>query len=150
MAENNQNPQAVEREPAITDERNPWAPPAPEAQAAAEPAKSALADALKEIKTPEQAAQVADQVLAAASGTTEKELREQGSGDAQPGEAVRAAAEEAPAGEKAPAALVEAAKQVAGSAGETREAMEQAVQKATNPEQQGAVAAEDQEPLELL
>jgi undecaprenyl-diphosphatase len=89
-------------------------------------------------------------VLDAASGATEKQLREEGVGDAQPGEAVRAAADAAPTGEKAPAALVEAAKQVAGAAGETREALEQAVQKATNPEQQGAVAPEEQEPLELL
>ena len=136
--------------PPANDGRPSWAPPSAEAHAAAKPAESALQDALQEIKTPEQAAHVADQVIHAASGTTEKQLREEGVGTAQPGEAVRAATEAAPAGAKAPAALVEAAKQVAGSAGETREALEQAVHKATNPEQQGVVAPQETEPLELL
>jgi membrane-associated phospholipid phosphatase len=130
--------------------RAPWAPPSPEARAEARPAKDALKDALSEIKTPEQAAQVADQVAAAAGGTTEKQIREQGGAAPHPGQAVQAAAATAPDGEKAPAALVEAAKQVAGSAGETREALERAVQKATNPEQHGPADAAAQEPLDLL
>jgi undecaprenyl-diphosphatase len=154
MADTEREHAATEREPqappAEESERSPWAPPSPEARAEARPAKSALKEALQEIKTPEQAEQVADQVVAAASGTTEKKLREEGAGAEHPGQAVRAAVETAPEGEKAPAALVEAAKQVAGSAGETREALEQAVQKATNPAQQGAVAPEEQEPLDLL
>jgi len=54
-----------------------------------------------------------------------------------------------PGVEKAPATLVEAAKQVAGSSGETREALEHALKEATNP-QQGAVEPELQEPLDLL
>jgi undecaprenyl-diphosphatase len=128
----------------------PWMPPDPEERAAAEPAKQAIKDALREIKTPEQAEAVAEQAVAAAGGTTEREVREQGSASPQPAQTVQAAAATAPQGEKAPAALVEAAKQVAGSSGTTREALEQAVQQATNPEQHGAVEAEEQEPLDLL
>ncbi|MFL5807400.1 MAG: phosphatase PAP2 family protein [Roseiflexaceae bacterium] len=128
----------------------PWAPPSPEARAAARPAREALKDALREIKTPAQAEQVAEQVADAASGTTERQVREQGVASPEPGQTVQAAAEAAPDGAKAPVALVEAAKQVAGSSGETREALERAVQQATNPEQQGAVEPEAQEPLELL
>lgn len=127
-----------------------WAPPDPEAIAAAEPAKEAIKKALREIKTPEQAQAVAEQAVAAASGTTEREVREQGGASDEPAQTVKAVAATAPQGEKAPAALVEAAKQVAGSSGATREALEQAVQQATNPEQHGAVDAGEREPLALL
>jgi len=48
----------------------PWVPPSPEADAEATPAKEALKEALREIKTPEQAAHVADEVVAAAGDTT--------------------------------------------------------------------------------
>jgi undecaprenyl-diphosphatase len=128
----------------------PWEAPSPEALAEAQPAEAALKDALQEIKTPEQAGQVADQVIAAAANISEKQVREQGGGDAHPGQAVQEAVEAAPEGDKAPAALVETARQVAGSAGETREALEQTVQKTTNPEQQGAVDEAAKEPLDLL
>ena len=52
--------------------------------------------------------------------------------------------------EPAPAALIDAAQRVATSAGEPREALEQALQAATNPEQVGAVAATNRAPLDLL
>src|SRR5262249_8935914 len=107
-------------------------------------------EALREIKTPAQAEQVAEQVADAASGATEREVREQGGASPEPGQTVQAATQAAPEGAKAPTALVEAAKQVAGSSGETREGPERAVQQATSPEQHGAVAPETQEPLELL
>src|SRR5262249_19023283 len=129
--------------------RPPWVEPSPEAKAAAEPAKEAVKTALQEIKTPEQAEQVAAEVVAAASGTTEKELREHGAGAPDPAQAIQAAAS-TPGSEKAPVTLVEAAKQVAGSSGETREALEQALQEVTNPEQRGATEAETQEPLDML
>jgi membrane-associated phospholipid phosphatase len=127
----------------------PWAKPSPEARAEARPAKEALEHALREIKTPEQAERVADEVAAVAGDTTEKQIRERAEASPAPGQAVRAAAA-TPGAEKAPATLVEAAKQVAGSTGETREALEQAIQKATNPEQQGAADPATQEPLDLL
>ena len=49
---------------------HPWAGPSPEAKAAAEPAKTAVESALREIKSPAQADQVAAEVIAAAGGTT--------------------------------------------------------------------------------
>jgi undecaprenyl-diphosphatase len=128
---------------------HPWAEPSPEAKAAAEPAKAAVKEALSEIKTPSQAEQVAAEVIAAASGTTEKQVREQGGAAPDPAQAIQAAAN-SPGVDKAPATLIEAAKQVAGSSGETREALEQALQAATNPEQQGVKEQETQEPLDLL
>jgi undecaprenyl-diphosphatase len=51
---------------------------------------------------------------------------------------------------QAPAALVDAALHVARSAGEPREALEQALQDATNPEQQGEVTQAARAPLDLL
>jgi undecaprenyl-diphosphatase len=128
---------------------HPWTEPSPEAKAAAEPAKTAVEAALQEIKTPEQADQVAAEVIAAASGTTEKQLREEGGAAPDPAQAIQEAAG-TPGSQKAPATLIEAAKQVAGSSGETREALEQALQQATNPEQQGVTAGATQEPLDML
>ncbi|HEX9440199.1 MAG TPA: phosphatase PAP2 family protein [Roseiflexaceae bacterium] len=128
----------------------PWVPPSPEADAEATPAKEALKEALREIKTPEQAAHVADEVVAAAGDTTEQQVREQGSAAPAPAQAVQETAAATPGVEKAPATLVEAAKQVAGSTGETREALEQALQRATNPEQRGIHDPARQEPLDLL
>jgi undecaprenyl-diphosphatase len=94
------------------------------------------------ITTPEQADQVAAATLAAAAGTAEGQARAQAGPAPQP----------APAAEgQAPAALVDAALHVARSAGEPREALEQALQEATNPEQQGGeVAPATREPLDLL
>jgi len=128
---------------------HPWAEPSPEAKAAAEPAKTAVKSALSEIKTPAQADQVAAEVIAAAGGTTEKQVREEGGAAPDPAQAIQSAAS-TPGSEKAPTTLIEAAKQVAGSSGETREALEQALQEATNPEQHGVTEAETKEPLDML
>jgi undecaprenyl-diphosphatase len=141
-----QNPHAPQPDDAPP---HPWIGPSPEAKAAAEPAKDAIKEAIREIKTPEQAAHVADELMTAASGTTERDVREQGGADAQPAQAIEAAAA-TPGVEKAPATLIEAAKQVAGSSGETREALEEAVQKATNPEQEGKVDPSTEVPREML
>jgi undecaprenyl-diphosphatase len=129
---------------------HPWAEPSPEAKAAAEPAKTAVESALREIKSPTQADQVAAEVIAAAGGTTEKQIREEGGAAPDPAQAIQAAAASTPGSEKAPATLIEAAKQVAGSSGETREALEQALQAATNPEQHGLTEPEIQQPLDML
>lgn len=129
---------------------HPWATPSPEAKAAAEPAKEAVKQAVGEIKTPEQAAQVAEQLTAASAQTTEREVREQGGAAPEPAQAIQAAAETTSGTEKAQATLVEAAKQVAGSSGETREALEQALVEATNPELHGPTDAAEREPLQLL
>jgi undecaprenyl-diphosphatase len=128
---------------------HPWVSPSPEAKAAVEPAKHAVKKALREIHTPEQAEQVAEEMIAAAGTATEKQVREHEGAAPQPEQAIQAAAT-TPGTEKAPATLVEAAKQVAGSAGETREALEQTLQEAINPEQHGAVDPALQEPRDLL
>jgi YegS/Rv2252/BmrU family lipid kinase len=144
-------PAPLEQQAAMPDESppHPWAEPSPEARAAAEPAREAVKEALQAIKTPAQAEQVAAEVIAAAAGTTEKQVREQGGAAPDPAQAIQAAAS-TPGGEKAPATLVEAARQVAGSTGETREALERALVEATNPEQHGQPAPETQEPLDML
>lgn len=129
---------------------HPWDQPSPAAKAAAEPAKQAVKQAVGTIATPEQAAQVAQQLAAAAQGTTEHELRAQAPAATDPAEAIQAAAETTDGPQKAPATIVEAARQVASSSGETREALEQAIQQATNPEQEGRVDAPERAPLDLL
>jgi membrane-associated phospholipid phosphatase len=153
MTEKEHKPKLVERIAAASEQLenapHPWAEPSPEAKAAAEPAKTAVEAALSEITSPEQAEQVAAEVIAAAGSTTEKQVREEGGAAPDPAQAIQAAAS-TPGSQKAPATLIEAAKQVAGSSGETREALEQALQAATNPEQQGATEASTREPLELL
>jgi membrane-associated phospholipid phosphatase len=154
MTEKESKPKLSDRIVAAANEQidsasHPWVEPSPEAKAAAEPAKEAVQAALSEIKSPEQADQVAAEVIAAAAGTTEKQVREEGGAAPDPAQAIQAAAS-IPGSQKAPATLIEAAKQVAGSSGETREALEQALQAATNPEQQGVKEPAATEPLDLL
>ena len=129
---------------------HPWVGPSPEAKAAAEPAKEAVKQAIGEIKTPEQAERVAEGLTSTGAQTTERQIREQGGAAPEPAQAIQATAEATAGTMKAQATLVEAAKQVAGSSGETREALEQALVEATNPEQQGVTDAAEREPLELL
>jgi undecaprenyl-diphosphatase len=129
---------------------HPWTGPSPEAKAAAEPAKEAVKQAIGEIKTPAQAEKVAEQLTTATAQTTEREIREREDAAPEPAQAIQATAQSTAGTQKAEATLVEAAKQVAGSSGETREALEQALLEATNPEQHGQTAAPEREPLELL
>jgi undecaprenyl-diphosphatase len=147
------NPQPTEPEAGVAPQDDipphPWQGPSPEAKAAAEPAKQAIKKAIKTIDSPEQAEQVAAEIVSAATGTTEKEIREEGGAAPEPAAAIQQAAA-TPGAEKAPATLVEAARQVAGSAGETREALEQAIQEATNPEQHGEIEPETKESLDML
>jgi undecaprenyl-diphosphatase len=130
----------------------PVAPePAPETQ----PVKQAVEDALRSIKTEAQAEQAAATLEAVAGDAKEKDVREAGVGSQQPGQAIAKVAEEAsetaaPAGEKAPATLIEAAKQVAAADGDTREELEQAVQDATNPARQAQSDPAVQEGQALL
>ena len=137
-------------DPGPAEAPHPWDQPSPEAQAKAEPAAEAVKAAVSTIKTPEQAEKVAQELVAAASGTTEREIREQAPAEPEPAQAIQAVAGASPAHEQAPATIVEAALQVAGSSGETREALEQALHRATNPEQQGATPAAEREPLDML
>ena len=128
---------------------HPWDQPSPEARAAAEPAKDAVRAAVEQIRTPEQAEQVARELTQEASGVTEKELREQIPAAADPAQAIQQSGQQANGPEQAKETLAEAARQVATSSGETREALEQALVQATNPEQAGEPTA-DHEPLNLL
>lgn len=114
----------------------PNPPVSPEAKAEAAPAKPALRDALRSIKTPEQAEHVAEIVTEAASKTSEHDIQEAGVAAPKPADAIKAAAE-TPGLAKAPETILETAKQVAGSVGETREALEQTVQEVTNSAQRG-------------
>lgn len=153
MTEKTPKPTLSERIAAARDQSDsiphPWAEPSPEAKAAAEPAKAAVEAALSAIKSPAQAEQVAAEMIAAAGDTTETQVREASGAAPDPAQAIQAAAA-TPGSQKAPATLIEAAKQVASSSGETREALEQALQAATNPEQRGATETANQQPLELL
>ena len=124
--------------------------PSPEAQAEAEPAREAVQEAIQQIKTPEQAEHVAAEVISAASGPTEQEVREHTGAAPEPAREVEATAAATSGSEQAAATLIEAAKQVATSEGEKREALEQAVQAATNPEQHGVTEPEATEAAELL
>jgi undecaprenyl-diphosphatase len=149
-----QTPPEPEREPEEDHQADP-APdllgrPSPEAQAAAAPAQEAVADAVRQIKTPEQAEQVAAAAVQAAGDDRERRIREREGAAADPAAVIQATAEAGSGPEQASATLVEAARQVAASEGETREALEQAVQKATNPEQQGVTGPAATEPHELL
>lgn len=123
----------------------------PEAKARAAPAKKAVKKAIRDITTPEQAQQVAETMLTAASGTTERDIREATPAEPEPGQKIKEVAAATPPGaEKASATLLTAAEQVAGSTGETREALEQALQAVLNPEQQGKREPELEQQRSLL
>jgi undecaprenyl-diphosphatase len=143
-------PPEPDKQPAEDSPLHPWIGPSPEAKKAVEPAKQAVEAALHTIKTPAQADQIAAATITATPGTTEQQVRNQSDAKPLPIPAMPAP-ESGPAGvEQAPALLVHAAQQIASSSGETREALEQAFQEATNPEQQGDVAPATREPLDLL
>ncbi len=107
-------------------------PVAPEVEPKQQEVTQAVEEALRSIKTEAQAEKAAAELEAAARGTTEKDVRESGTGSPAPDAAIEQAAE-TPKADKAPATILEAAKQVAAADGETRETLEQAVQQATNP-----------------
>jgi membrane-associated phospholipid phosphatase len=123
--------------------------PSPEERAQAEPAKEALREALKAIKTPEQAERAADIALGAAGAATEHEVRQEQPAAPEPAQAIQAAAHE-PGAAKAPATLVEAAKQVAVTDGPKRAALEEALQEAANPEVKGETDPATAEGRDLL
>ncbi len=120
----------------------------PAMKAKVAPARDALQAALREIKTPEQAQRVVDELLAAAAGKREVEVSEQVEETEQPEQAIRQAA--APVSDETAATILEAARQIAGTSGELREALEQVTQEATNPEQEGIEDETIQRPMDLL
>lgn len=124
--------------------------PSPEAQAQAAPAKATLEQALREIKTPEQAREIIQAILAAAGNATEYQIRQQ---EQAPETRDRLHIEEAAAKlgpEQTAAIILAAARDVASSSGETREALEQAVHSATAPQQEQRYDPSLQSSLNLL
>ncbi|HWQ15451.1 MAG TPA: phosphatase PAP2 family protein [Roseiflexaceae bacterium] len=132
----------------MTDtERHPE--PTPEERARAEPAKDALREALKAIKTPAQAERAAEAVQRAAGDVTERALREHEGAAPEPARAIEAAAA-VPGPAKAPATLVEAARQVAHTEGGERAALEEALQEAVSPEVKSQADPATEEGRDLL
>lgn len=124
----------------------------PEMKEKVEPAKEAVKKKLREIETPEQARRVAEKLIATGDDTTELDIRAQQLREddtQQPEKAIQATATE-PGPEQAAEVLIEAARQMAGTSGEVRAALEQAIQEATNPEQVGGEYAAVQRPLDML
>jgi undecaprenyl-diphosphatase len=123
------------------------------------PAREALQSALRDIHTPEEARRVVDALLLSAGMLTEAEVRQQdedkekekGSGEEEtdPVRNIWMAATSQDR-EKVITTLLEAARGVASTSGETREALEQALQQATNPEQYGAEDTRTRAPLAFL
>jgi undecaprenyl-diphosphatase len=123
----------------------------PEVQAKVKPAREALQAKLREIKTPEDAQRIVDEIMAASEGVTEPEVHEQEeetAGESPEREIERTAAALGP--EQTARVLMAAARQIAGSSGEIREALEMATQEATNPEQEGIADESLQRPANML
>src|SRR5262249_5572450 len=109
------------------------------ADAEAEPAKEALREAVRSVKTPEQAQQTIAAVKDAAEGVRAKQINQEQAAAPDPAQAAQTvqAAADTPGAAKAPATLLTAAREIAASDGVQREALEHAVQAAVNPEQHG-------------
>lgn len=112
-----------------------------EARQSIDAVRMALEDAIRSIESPEQADQVVEQTFAAIASMepeTELEVRDR-EGSVTPEEAVREIdfAVNSPQVERLQRALVTAAREVARGEDETRALLEEAVQEALNPEQQG-------------
>lgn len=110
--------------------------PSPEARAKAAPAKDVLEEALRRIKTPEEAREVIRAILMASANTMETEIRQQ-EAIQEPRNQLRVEEAAAVLGPEETAAIIlAAAKDIASASGETREALERAVHSATAPEQE--------------
>lgn len=125
------------------DEADPAGPDlSPEGRKTVRAVREALEDALGQLESAEQAEALVDRVLAAVEAMgveTTADLRAR-AGESSAPEARRAIerAADAAGSERLEATLIEAARQVARGEGETRAALDEAVQEATNPEQRGA------------
>lgn len=146
----------------MTDERpdpplggDPTDPPlSPEGQRTVASVRRALEEALAHLESEEQAEAIIDQVLAtlAAMGPeTVEDIRKEEGPASRPEarEAVSQAADAAPE-ERLGSTLIEAARQIARSEGETRKAIEQGAQQAANPELYGEENPETRQPRDWL
>jgi YegS/Rv2252/BmrU family lipid kinase len=123
-------------------------PVAPEEAAAAAPVAATLRTKLSQIEAPEQARQVVDELIREAGDAKADEVRPAHE-DETPAQAVRDEARK-PGAKGVAGAILETAAQVSASEGETREALAQAAQRATNPELLGIEESELSGPLALL
>lgn len=121
----------------------------PLVQAEVAPVEPILKEKLRQIKSPAQAAAVADELITRAGDKSEKQIREQHGPAQQPAREIERKAAQ-PGVKPVADTLVEAARQVAASEGEQRVALEQVVSRATNPEIYGALDPDLAEPLDLL
>jgi undecaprenyl-diphosphatase len=121
----------------------------PEEQPQVMGAGEALREAISEITTPAQADRAVEQALDAAGTATEHEVREQGA-PAAPAAEIADAAETPGTAAKAAATIVEAAEQVARADGAEREALEEEIHAATNPEVRGKADPALEEQRNLL
>ncbi len=123
----------------------------PRLQAQFEPAREALRNKLREIKTPEHASMIVDRLLAAAGEATELEVHEQEQPDSstQPVEEIQQVAT-TPGLQSTAETILEAARQLVGTEGDVRAALEAATQSAMNPEQAGVIDDDLKRPLDLL
>jgi undecaprenyl-diphosphatase len=113
--------------------------------------RQALEDALRSIDNPEQADRIIDQVLSSIEDIEVQEVRE-AEGEVSKEEAAASInlARRDPRLQKLEATLIEAARQIARGEGETRAALEEAVQEAVNPEQRGIEKRATAEPRDWL
>lgn len=123
--------------PLSSDERSTLIEPhpSPEAEAEAAPQAERLRHALRQIRTPDDARRVVDEMMHAAGMGQEQEEDQENRQEQK---------------QDASTAMLDAAQQVASSSGEVREALEQALIRATNPEEHGDTDAETTGRLELV
>lgn len=139
--------------PPGSDPTNP--PLSPEARRTVDSVRRTLEEALAQLQSEEQAEEIIDRVLAmitAMDAETVEDVRKE-EGPAQRPEAQQAinrAAAEAPPDERLGMTLIEAARQIARSEGETRTALEQGAQQAARPEIHGEENPETARPRHWL
>jgi len=113
--------------------------------------RQALEDALRSINSPEQADRIVDQVLRSIANIEVEKVRE-AAGEVSQEEAaasIKLARHDSHL-QKLEATLIEAARQIARGEGETRAALEEAVQEAINPEQRGVEQRTTAQPRDWL
>ncbi len=113
--------------------------------------RQALEDALSSIDSPEKADQIIEQVLNSIEDIEVQDVREaEGEVSQEEAAAAISLARRDPRLQKLEATLIEAARQIARGEGETRAALEEAVQEAINPQQRGIEKHSTAEPRDWL
>ncbi len=129
----------------------PEGQPSPQARAQAEPVREVFREGVSNITSQEDASAAIDQALRQAGDTTAMEVREQEGETTNPAQDVQSAAQAAdPSHHDLSALLNEAARALAKSYGDQREAVEQKLHEAMNPEQYGSDDASLQQSLTML